>query len=196
MQKPTGSSQVPSVNRNMVVQEVLTLCPNAYAIMAEYGLHCSSCAIGGKEILVDGCKMHGFDDEMIDALIEDLNDAIQEQPDRPAHIDVTREAAEALSAVAEQEGITECFLAIVMDGNGGFCMEFQDEPEKDSNMFAHDDFPKVNVAVSPTILWRIGGAKIDYRDKRFKLDLPEDGILGEGCGCKDGSCKKSGGCCA
>lgn len=171
----------------MIVQEILTLCPDAYGIMAEYGLHCSSCSIGGMESLGDGCAMHGFDDETIDALIDDLNESIVDQPVRPAHIEVSAEAAEALSSVAKQEKMDSCCLAVVMDGHGGFCMEFRDDVNKGDLEFAHENHPSVRVSASPEVLWRIGGAKIDHRDGRFKLDLPEDSTRSCACG-KDGCC--------
>jgi hybrid cluster-associated redox disulfide protein len=155
----------------MRVYEIIALCPEAPDIMAAYGLHCFSCSLGGIESIQEGCAMHGFADDAIDALVEDLNEAIRNVPPRPASLTVTPTAAAAIRRIAEAEGRQKCGLSVVADMEGGFCMEFSEEPEKDDNIFICGSEPAVRVFASPETLWRIGGATIDFRDGRFKLDL-------------------------
>ena len=64
-----------TINQNMTVREIMTLVPSAADIMIEYGLHCFSCSVGGIETLSEGCQMHGFDADTIEALVEDINNA-------------------------------------------------------------------------------------------------------------------------
>jgi hybrid cluster-associated redox disulfide protein len=171
----------------MAVYEIVTFCPDAADIMAAYGLHCFSCSIGGVETLTEGCVMHGFDDETTAALVDDLNEALRSQPPRPATLTVTKEAAAAVAALARLEKKERQVLAVIPDQHGGFCLEFQDEPGEDHQAFSHPDVPSVRVFATPLTLWRIGGAIIDYREGRFKLDLPDDDCCGgkhEGCGCR------------
>lgn len=182
-----AESYMPVVDRSMTVQEAIASSPDVSGIMAEYGLHCSSCAIGGMETLAEGCAMHGFDEEKTDALIEDINDSIREMPRRPFELEVTEDAARSLEDIAKREGKTECGLAVVKDGHGGFCMEFREEKQEDDLVFFHESYPTVSVFASPEVLWHIGGATIDHREERFKLDLPSDG-------CGSGSCCSGGGC--
>lgn len=133
--------------------------------------------------------MHGFDDETIDALIEDLNDDLLSMPEKPRVLIVTQAAAEALSRIAEAEAKTAFGLAVVSDDHGGFCMEFRSEPEEGDHIFFHDKHPHVRVFASDETLWRIGGSTIDFRSDRFKLDLPGEDC-GKGCACDGCDCGK------
>ena len=64
-------------------------------------------------------------------------------------------------------------LLVTADGRGGFCMEFQDDVPRDTRSFHHPDEPDVRVLAADLTLKRIGGATIDFREGRFKLDLVE-----------------------
>ena len=87
--------------------------------------------------------------------------------------------------VAKGEGKEGEGLAVIPDGSGGFCMEFCTEPEEGDCTFSNSDVPEVSVFVSPLVLWRIGGASIDFRDSRFKLDLDEKA---HECSCTPHNC--------
>lgn len=170
-----------SLNKEMRVLDIVTLVPQASDVMAEWGLHCSGCAVGGLESLEEGCRAHGYGDEEIAALLQDIEDARRTMALRPATIDVTAPAARAVRSIAEKEGkVREGSwqktggLAVIVDGDGGFCMEFRDEPTEGDRTFMNAEEPDVRVFASMLTLTRIGGATIDFRDGRFKLDLPED----------------------
>ena len=74
-------------------------------------------------------------------------------------------------------------LAVILDDQGGFCMEFCDQPEEGDLAFVHAEVPNVRFFVSVLALGRIGGATVDMREGRFKLDLPEDE-----CACSPHNC--------
>lgn len=170
----------------MTVQEIIALSPQASDIMVEYGLHCYSCSIGGVETLEDGCKVHGMNDELIDELVDDINTAIAQQPDREWVLTITEEAADGIATIASAENREGEVLVVTVDFAGGFCLEFAKEPQDNAKVFTNPSRPDVRVCALPLTLQRIGGATIDMRDGRFKLDLPEDahGL----CGCTDSSC--------
>lgn len=174
------------ISRHMVVQEIIALSPQAADIMVEYGLHCYSCSIGGVETLEDGCKVHGMSDELIDELVDDINTAIAEQPDRKWVLTITEAAADGIADIAKAEGREGEVLMVAVDFSGGFCLEFAKEPEEHAKVFTCPSRPEMRVCALPLTLQRIGGATIDMRDGRFKLDLPDD--IGGACGCSDGSC--------
>ncbi len=174
----------------MTVREIMTLVPAGADIMLEYGLHCFSCSVGGVETLEQGCHMHSFDDETIDALVEDINDAIGKAPKRPQTITVTADAARGIGEIAAKEGKSDHILIVMVDENGGFCLEFQDIPLEGDIDFSCPEVPGVRIFASVLTLGRIGGATIDMREGRFKLDLPEEeecckggGKTGGECGC-------------
>lgn len=167
----------------MRVLEILALLPDAEKLLAEYGLHCFHCSQNATETLLDGCKSHGFSDEDIGDLVTDLNEMLSVQPARPQVIALTKEGAMALQNIMEAEGKLDQGLQVGLDESEGFCMEFQSVPASDDKTFCNDDMPSVRIFASPLALSRIGGATIDYRDGRFKLDMPEDATtLSCGCG--------------
>lgn len=182
------SMATPTINKDMTVREIMALVPAAADIMIEYGLHCFSCSVGGMESLAEGCGMHGFDSDTVEALVQDINDAIGQAPSRPQSITITTTAATALLAIAQAEKKTDHILMIVVDENGGFCLEFQEKPLTGDMEFTNPEVPDIRIFASVLTLSRIGGATIDMREDRFKLDMPDEkccsGKKGKGeCGC-------------
>jgi hybrid cluster-associated redox disulfide protein len=179
----------PQIHRQMPIQEIVTMIPEAKSVLAEYGLHCFSCAGSEFENLDDGCKGHGFSDEEITELVDDLNVMFDEMPSRPEILTLTADAARAIQKVARDEGEKECGLEVIADATGGFCMEFRSGAagKPDEKTFENDEVPGVRLFASALTLKRIGGAKIDFREGRFKLDLPEDAQK-IACGCTPETC--------
>lgn len=180
-------ADTPQLSKEMLVRDIVALCPGAADIMTEYGMHCFSCSLGGLETLEEAGRIHGFEEELVDSLLVDLNEAFLAQPERPQEIIVTLEAARGLKKIAESEGRNSQGLAVVLDEQGGFCMEFREEPEVGDKIFTHTQEPEVRVFASTLTLKRIGGATIDMVEGRFKLDLAD---VAEQCGC-GGSCSCS-----
>lgn len=178
----------------MPIADIVAFCPEAKNILAEYGLHCFHCTGADTERLGDGCKTHGFDDAEIDALVQDLNEMIEHMPSRPQTLTVTASAARAIADIAKNEGRTGEGLAVIVDSSGGFCMEFRPDPASDEITFRNDEVPDVRILASVMTLKRIGGSTIDYREERFKLDLPPGDSANSGCGCS-GSCECNDGSC-
>lgn len=175
-----------TITKDMTVREIMALVPAAADIMVEYGLHCFSCSIGGVETLAQGCDMHGFDADTVDALVDDINEAIGQAPKRPQEITVTAAAAEAIGGIAKEQGKTAEILMVTVDEHGGFCLEFQDKPLEGDLEFTNSEVPDVKIFASVLTLSRIGGATIDLRDGVFKLDLPDED--GSCCGGDKGEC--------
>ncbi|MBM3228071.1 DUF1858 domain-containing protein [Candidatus Peribacteria bacterium] len=179
----------------MRVIDIVTLVPQAAGVMAEWGLHCGGCSVGGLETLAEGCRAHGLSEEDIVLLLRDIEEARRSLPPRPQTLCITAAAARALREVASAEGKHEertwqgsGGIAVVLDGSGGFCMEFQDGPKEGDATFVQAEVPELRFFASVLTLGRIGGATIDMRDGRFKLDLPEDA-----CGCAEQICGCGGG---
>lgn len=182
---------VPTVTPDMKVADITNLAPIMSEVMAEYGLHCYSCEIGGTETLQEGMTIHGFSADVLAALVEDLNDELQKLPKRPAFITITPIAAKALLAISQGEGHAEHKLAILADGQGSFYLEYRDEFLPDEQVFTVKGVPTIEFACNAQTLWQIGGSTIDYRNDVFKLDVyePKSGCCGKGnkssgsCGC-------------
>lgn len=176
-----------AIHRDMPIAEIVTLIPEAKSVLGEYGLHCFSCAGSEYENLAEGCLGHGFSDEEIDELVDDLNQILERLPPRPQTLTLTLQAARAIKTVAKNEGQTDAGLAVIADDTGGFCMEFRGGPDSGDATFRNTEEPDVQLFASALTLKRIGGATIDFRDGRFKLDLPEDAQK-TGCGCTPENC--------
>jgi len=170
----------------MTVREIMTLVPAAADIMIEYGLHCFSCSVGGMETLAEGAGMHGFDADTLEALVEDINAALGQAPKRPQSITITASAAKGIRDIASAEKKGDQILVVTLDEQGGFCLEFQEKPLQGDMEFTNPDVSDVRIFASVLTLSRIGGATIDVREGRFKLDFPEDSgcCSEEGCDCK------------
>ena len=187
MTNATQKTEAPVIHKHMKVLEIITLFPGASSVMSEYGLHCHNCHVGGVETLEEAGKIHAFDAETVDMLLDDLNEALQDMPIRPQEITITEAAAHGILQIAKEQGHEGKGLSVVVDESGGFCMEFKEKPDEGERVFRNLNVPEVRVYASGLTLGRIGGATIDVRDGRFKLDL-EGGCCGDmkkDCNCKD-----------
>jgi hybrid cluster-associated redox disulfide protein len=183
----TRKTEKLGIRRDMRVSEIVALLPMSEKLLSEYGLHCFHCAANTYETLEEGCSGHGFTHEEIDDLVEDLNTLLSEEPKRPEILHITPTAAQALRKIADEEGCQEQGFAVAIDELGNFCMEFQKKPQPGDHEFSHPDEPHVRIFASTLTLRRIGGATIDFRAERFKLDLPEEAHVSSrrgNCACK------------
>lgn len=166
----------------MTVSQIISLYPQTKDILSEYGLHCFGCAFNALESLEEGCRGHGFSVMDIDNLVGDLNDFISTQPAKPQELTVTESAARSILDIAQKEAKLGDVLVVIAEPNGGFCMEFRKEPATDEKIFSHVNVPDIRIVASPDTLNHIGGSTIDFREGRFKLDVPD--VAGCACGGK------------
>ncbi len=158
----------------MSIVDILSICPGAEEVLFAYGISCAGCSLGGMESLEEGCRLHGLQSEEIAELLQTLNAMLMEKPHLPQTLTITSAAAKGIRKIAKEEGKGKQSLVVTADGKGGFCMEFQDDLPIGHKEFSHSDEPDVRVFASALTLRRIGGATIDFREGRFKLDLPEE----------------------
>lgn len=177
----------------MRVSDILTLLPNSEPLIAQYGLSCFSCSANDSENLEDGCRTHGMPEAEIDDLVTDLNELLKDRPARPQMLTLTAPAARALGELLAAEGKAHWGLLVGLDSSGGFSMEFREKPEDDDKQFHNDEVPAVRLFANATTLAGIGGATIDLRDGRFKLDMPEASQK-RTCACSGGECDCGGNC--
>ncbi len=186
--RPAAKSKKPApIRADQRVSEIIALLPEAGPLLAEYGLHCFSCSHNDRETLAEGCASHGFDEGEVTALVTELNRLYVERPPRPRTLTLTHEAALGLKDAIQTAGRPNAVLIVGLDENGTFCLEFADATPSDALVFGHREVPEVVVAALDSTLERIGGATIDRREGRFKLDLPEH-ALAPACGCGGGRC--------
>lgn len=67
------------VTRETTIGDVIKAYPDVAPIIMDHGLHCVGCHVAYWETLEQGCRGHGFSDEEIDKLLDDINAFIKEQ---------------------------------------------------------------------------------------------------------------------
>jgi len=65
------------ITRNMTMGEIVNKYPETVEIIQSKGLHCIGCHVSPYETLEQGCTSHGWTEEMIDAMIRELNEFIE-----------------------------------------------------------------------------------------------------------------------
>ena len=189
MQQKKALQKDPGLCASMKIVDILALHPGAANVLASHGLHCASCTYGSFDTLEEGASLHGMSDIAFESLMEDLQTLIASVPKRPMTLVVTLSGANALQDIAVREGKIGSYLRVIAEEGGGFCLEFTEEKHQKDLAISHPEAPKLIVIASPETLSRIGGSTIDYREERFKLDLPaiasEQGCCSseEGCSC-------------
>lgn len=58
-----------TVNKEMTISEVLSVCPEAAEVFTSFGMHCLGCPISRGETVEQAAAAHGIDlEKMMDAL--------------------------------------------------------------------------------------------------------------------------------
>lgn len=167
------------VTKDTNVLDVLSMHPKAAEILEAYGLHCHGCAFGSVDSIEAGAYSHGLSEHDIENIVQDLQDLLDNAPKRPMEMTLTEDAARALLEIARSEGKEECMLRVTTDEDGGYCMEFADTQRSGEREFKAENVAGAMLVAEDLILFRIGGSTVDYREGRFKLDLPSP------CACTD-----------
>ncbi|MBW3017692.1 DUF1858 domain-containing protein [Candidatus Woesearchaeota archaeon] len=72
------------ITKDMRIGEVVREHEETAIGMMSHGLHCVGCHVAAFESIEDGCKGHGMDDEQIDQMIKEMNEAIEEKEEESA----------------------------------------------------------------------------------------------------------------
>lgn len=177
-----ATSSANLIGKHLRVADILNLLPEAEALFAQNGLHCGGCGVGGAETLEQAAGMHGMDETDLADLLTDLNILLSRRPDRPESITITEEGAKALASVLAAEGKTGHVLRVGLDEAGSFSLDIVSSVPEDDRTF---DQHGLMVSAAPLTLKAIGGSTVDFRDGRFKLDLPVSEATNQ-CACKNG----------
>jgi hybrid cluster-associated redox disulfide protein len=75
--KKAGAKQDFKVTKDTLIGDAARMCPEAPQIMFSFGLHCIGCGMTAFESIGQGCAGHGMSEEETDALVKELNEAIE-----------------------------------------------------------------------------------------------------------------------
>ncbi|MEK6830615.1 MAG: iron-sulfur cluster assembly accessory protein [Nanoarchaeota archaeon] len=193
--------QIQKITKDILISEVLALNPSKSAVLAEmlldFGIHCIGCGASTFETLGQGVLGHGFSEQQLDKLIDDLNKVIAEESETTKdNKEITTEifslklSDNAIKKVKEimkqkrnKNTSSTLRVSVVPGGCSGYLYDLQimDKASKDDLNFKQDG---VNIAVDKKSTEMLHGMIIDYIDtlneSGFKFNNPN---AQHGCGC-------------
>ncbi|USN45497.1 MAG: DUF1858 domain-containing protein [Candidatus Woesearchaeota archaeon] len=68
------------ITRDMLISDVVEKHPLLVELLLDHGIHCVGCGAAAFETLEQGVLGHGFSEQEFADILEELNDAIQDEP--------------------------------------------------------------------------------------------------------------------
>lgn len=175
------------ITRHQTIDEVFAKFPQKAQklaqVLSKAGLNCVGCSASTWETLESGVLTHGFDEQVLLKLLNDLNAVLEEESD-PETVTLTERAAHKFLSICEAEGKV------------GFGLRFDEKPAGCSGFEYTLDFsPKamkddvvipshgVDIHIASNMISRLVGCEIDYVDglqSGFKISNPN---VRSSCGC-------------
>ena len=190
--------QTQLITNDTIISEILEINPSKSALLTEmlldFGIHCIGCGASTIETLGQGVLGHGYSEDQLNKLVDDLNKLIETEENvsvgKPVSesaftLKLTDSALKKVKEAIQQRGKENASLrvSVVTGGCSGFLydLQFIDEPSKEDLNFKQGD---VNIAVDKGSTEPLNGMEIDYVDTLneagFKFNNPNAEV---GCGC-------------
>lgn len=67
------------LTKDMYMSAIGQASPKAAELLAEYGLHCLNCFANQFDTLEQGAMLHGFDDDEIEEMINEVNNELRKE---------------------------------------------------------------------------------------------------------------------
>lgn len=176
------------ITRHMTIEDIFAFFPHKAQKLAQEitntGLQCVGCQASTWETLEAGMLGHGYAEEEIDQLVDNLNSILEEKVDHNS-IHLTERAAEKLKEILKEEGKEGWGLRFgdKAAGCSGFeyTLDFSKGPKNDDEIFVSHG---VSIHVHKGAVKRLLGSEIDYIDglnnPGFKITNPN---VKSSCGC-------------
>ena len=174
------------ITKDMTIGDVVAKYPASIEPLQAAGVHCVGCHVSYHETLEQGFKGHGMSDEEVDAVIANINKAIEDSKfDEGKDFIITNKAAEKLKEVLRENNKESSGLRVELVPGG--CSGFQYGLELDDSTTDMDkvfEEKGVKIKVTKENMNFLKGAKLDYVDSLqgggFKISNPN---VKSGCGC-------------
>jgi iron-sulfur cluster assembly protein len=176
-------------NKDMTVGEVVGLYPGAADILMGYGLHCVGCHANAYETVEQGVMGHGYSEEDLKNLVEDINEGYQDEQEgvekKPVpkeaddmEIEITEKAQAQIEKISKEEKKDGMPLRIDAQSAGPklrYSLNFVTAKETTVNDKGFS-FGKIKVVIDKKLYKKLNGLEIDYvkEEKRagFKMNNP------------------------
>lgn len=177
-----------NITRTMTINTILSSFPQKAQKLSQEitdaGLHCVGCQASTWETLEAGMLGHGYSEEEIDQLVDNLN-AILKQESNPGTIQLTKRAADKLLEIFNEEKKIGWGLRFGYKAAG--CSGFQYDLDFSKQAKASDQVFKshgVEIHVDSGMIGQLIGSEIDYveslNNSGFKVSNPK---AKASCGC-------------
>ncbi|MBX9743912.1 MAG: iron-sulfur cluster assembly accessory protein [Chlamydiales bacterium] len=181
------------ITKDMTIEDIFQKFPQKSQklaqIMTNFGLHCIGCSASTEETLEEGMHNHGMNDKAVEALLEKLNQTLEEEVDLTTisltkeeevdltTISLTKKAAKKFNQILEDEGKSGWALRFEEESGGcrglEYSLEFSEKPTENDVVFLSEG---IQIHVSRKSLDRLLGSVIDYEDglkgAGFKISNP------------------------
>ncbi|MDP3917510.1 MAG: iron-sulfur cluster assembly accessory protein [Nanoarchaeota archaeon] len=182
------------ITRDMTIGDVLKNYPEKAMklseIMTAAGLHCVGCGASTFETIEQGVMVHGFTDEQLIKLVDDLNAVLDEketemETKNGVLLKLTNSAVVKVKNIMNNESKNESGLRVAVLSGGcaghSYDLSIQDEPKEGDYIFEQDG---VKIFVDKASLPMLENVEINYIDtlqeSGFKFENPN---TTGGCGC-------------
>jgi len=197
MEQKAIPKNITAITKDMIIQDILAEHPNKAMLISEilmdFGIHCVGCGASGFETLEEGVLGHGFSEEELDILVNNLNKAIDSKSKTKTNntnketfsLILTEKAVKKLKEIMKQENKENGYLraAVLAGGCSGYTYDLELTEEK----FAEDiqlEQNGVKILISEENIEYLNGTKIDFidtlKESGFKFLNPN---ATKECGC-------------
>lgn len=181
-----------SVSKEMIVSEVIEKWPLAADIMESFGLTCTGCSVNTMESIEAGAHGHGIQDDQIDTMVKEINEAIasgkapeRTEPKEVEQLKVTEKAIEKMKAILKEQGKEGWGIRVLVSAGGcaGFTygMDFAEKAQEGDDTLSLNG---LNLFVNKSSASLLSGVTVDFIDtlqeSGFKFDNPN---AKASCGC-------------
>jgi len=180
------------VTKDMIIQDILSEHPNKAMLISEilmdFGIHCVGCGASGFETLEEGVLGHGFSEEELDILIEDLNKAVElkgSSKKNDLKINLTQSALKKIKDIMKHEKRENEILrvSVLAGGCSGYTYDLEIVPEAPSSDIKKEQ-AGLKISIDSESAEYLDGAKIDFvdslKESGFKFINPN---ATKECGC-------------
>ena len=180
------------ITKNTTISEALEMFPRAAEIMQSHGLHCVGCHVNVMESIEGGAKGHGMDDEAVNQIINDINEAMESSKTSGSQqlitpLIVTSKAAAKIKSLLQAENKPDYALkvSVLSGGCSGhkYDLSFV-KSAKEGDYAIEKDGAKI--FVDKDSLEFLSGSELDFveslSESGFKFKNPNAKTT---CGCGD-----------
>ena len=167
--------QSQTIKKDTMISDILAHNPEKATLLSEilmeFGIHCVGCGAASYETLEAGVLSHGFTQENLNKLVDDLNKAVLSPSNKPKKeiidfsLKLTEPAIKKVKQIIESEGKEKQTLrvSVLTGGCSGYTydLEITDSAPKEDLKFKQED---LEISVDKNSLEYLNGTKIDFLD--------------------------------